>query len=102
MQYTGVERQMEYMRGARRSEDRKPSFAMPSVTNKGISKSTPFMKQGAGVTTTRAHIHYVATEHGVVDLYGKNLQQRANALISIAHPEHREALQKMAYERFNG
>ncbi|WP_108424981.1 acetyl-CoA hydrolase/transferase family protein [Flagellimonas amoyensis] len=101
-QFSGVGGQMDFIRGASLSEGGKPIFAMPSVTNKGISKIVPYLKQGAGVTTTRAHVHYVATEYGVVDLYGKSLQQRANALISIAHPEHREALQKMAYERFNG
>ena len=53
-------------------------------------------------TTTRAHMHYVATEYGVVNLFGKNLQQRAEALISIAHPDHREALERAAYERFHG
>ena len=60
------------------------------------------MKQGAGVTTTRAHMHYVATEYGVVNLFGKNLKQRASALISIAHPDHREELERAAYERFHG
>jgi len=102
MQYSGVGGQMDFIRGASLSDGGKPIFAMPSVTNKGISKITPFLKSGAGVTTTRAHIHYVATEQGVVDLYGKNLEQRAKALISIAHPEHREALEKAAHERFRG
>jgi len=101
MQYSGVGGQMDFIRGASLSEGGKPIFAMPSVTNKGISKITPFLKQGAGVTTTRAHIHYVATEQGVVDLYGKNLEQRARALISIAHPDHREALERAAHERFH-
>ena len=58
------------------------------------------MKEGAGVTTTRAHVHYIATEYGVVNLFGKNLRQRAKALISIAHPNHREELEKAAFERF--
>lgn len=100
MQYSGVGGQMDFIRGASLSEGGKPIFAMPSVTNSGISKITPFLKEGAGVTTTRAHIHYVATEQGVVDLYGKNLEQRAKALISIAHPDHREALQRAAHQRF--
>jgi len=100
MQYSGVGGQMDFIRGASLSEGGKPIFAMPSVTTKGISKITPFLKTGAGVTTTRAHIHYVATEQGVVDLYGKNLEQRAKALISIAHPDHREALERAAHERF--
>ena len=93
---------MDFIRGASLSEGGKPIFAISSATNKGISKIVPFLKQGAGVTTTRAHVHYVATEYGVVNLYGKNLKQRAKALISIAHPDHREALEKAAYERFNG
>ncbi|MDC6361554.1 MULTISPECIES: acetyl-CoA hydrolase/transferase family protein [Flavobacteriaceae] len=101
-QFSGVGGQMDFIRGASLSEGGKPIFAMSSATNKGVSKIVPYLKQGAGVTTTRAHVHYVATEHGVVDLYGKNLQQRARALISIAHPDHREVLEKAAHERFNG
>ena len=73
---------------------------MPSITNKGISKITPFLKQGASVTTTRAHVHYVVTEYGVVNLFGKGLEQRSRELISIAHPDHREQLEKEAYKRF--
>lgn len=99
-QYSGVGGQMDFIRGASLSKGGKPIFAMPSVTAKGISKITPFLKQGAGVTTTRAHVHYVATEYGVVNLYGKNLQERAKALISIAHPNFREELEKEAYNRF--
>jgi acyl-CoA hydrolase len=101
-QFSGVGGQMDFIRGASLSDGGKPIFAMPSITNKGVSKIVPYLKQGAGVTTTRAHVHYVATEHGVVNLYGKNLKQRAQALISIAHPDHRETLEKAAYERFNG
>ncbi|MBS9460895.1 acetyl-CoA hydrolase/transferase family protein [Flagellimonas sp. 389] len=100
-QFSGVGGQMDFIRGASLSPGGKPIFAMPSVTNKGISKITPFLKEGAGVTTTRAHVHYVATEFGVVNLYGKNLQQRAKELISIAHPDHRATLEKAAFERFN-
>lgn len=101
-QFSGVGGQMDFIRGASLSEGGKPIFAMSSVTKKGVSKIVPFLKEGAGVTTTRAHVHYVATEFGVVNLYGKNLQQRAKALTSIAHPEHREALERASYERFNG
>lgn len=99
-QYSGVGGQMDFIRGASLSEGGKPIFALSSVTGKGVSKITPYLKHGAGVTTTRAHVHYVATEFGVVNLFGKNLQQRAKALISIAHPDHREALEKAARERF--
>ena len=99
-QYSGVGGQMDFIRGAALSQGGKPIFAMPSVTAKGISKITPYLKQGAGITTTRAHVHHVATEYGVVDLFGKNLKQRAKALISIAHPSHREKLEKESQERF--
>ncbi|WP_343487241.1 acetyl-CoA hydrolase/transferase C-terminal domain-containing protein [Allomuricauda sp. d1] len=101
-QFSGVGGQMDFIRGASLSLGGKPIFAMSSVTKKGVSKITSILKPGAGVTTTRAHVHYVATEHGVVNLFGKNLKQRAKALISIAHPDHQEALEKAAYERFNG
>lgn len=100
-QYSGVGGQMDFIRGASLSEGGKPIFAFSSVTNKGISKITPFLNKGAGVTTTRAHVNYVATEYGVVNLFGKNLRQRAEALISIAHPNHREELEKAAYNRFH-
>ena len=73
---------------------------MPSVTNKGVSKIAPVLNAGAGVVTTRAHMHYFVTEYGAVDLYGKSLQERAKAIISVAHPDHREALEKAAFERF--
>ncbi|WP_445383231.1 acetyl-CoA hydrolase/transferase family protein [Robiginitalea sp. IMCC43444] len=99
-QYSGVGGQMDFIRGASLSEGGKPIIALSSVTNKGISKISPFLKNGAGVTTTRAHVHYVVTEHGVVNLFGKNLQQRAKALISIAHPDHRENLERAAFDRF--
>ncbi len=100
-QYSGVGGQMDFIRGASLSKEGKAIIAMPSVTAKGISKITPFLKEGAGVTTTRAHVHYVATEYGVVNLFGKSLKQRAKALISIAHPNFREELEREAYERFH-
>ena len=79
-QFSGVGGQMDFIRGASLSEGGKPIFAMSAATKKGVSKIVPFLKEGAGVTTTRAHVHHVATEYGVVNLYGKNLQQRAKAL----------------------
>ena len=100
-QYSGVGGQMDFMRGASLSEGGKPIIAMPSVTNKGISKIAPFLQQGGSVTTTRAHVHYVVTEYGIVNLFGKGLRQRAEALISIAHPDHREWLEEQVYKRFN-
>jgi acyl-CoA hydrolase len=91
---------MDFIRGASLSEGGKAIFAMPSITNKGFSKIVPYLKEGAGVTTTRAHVHYIATEYGIVNLYGQNLKQRAKALISIAHPDHREQLEKEAFGMF--
>ena len=99
-QYSGVGGQMDFIRGASLSKEGKAIIAMPSMTPKGISKITPFLKEGAGVTTTRAHVHYVATEYGVVNLFGKSLKQRAKSLISIAHPNFREELEREAALRF--
>lgn len=99
-QFSGVGGQMDFIRGAALSERGKAIIAMPSVTKKGVSKIVPFLNTGAGVTTTRAHVHYVATEYGVVNLFGKNMKQRAQALSSIAHPDHREDLEKASFERF--
>lgn len=99
-QYSGVGGQMDFIRGAALSDQGKPIIALPSVTGRGISRIVPFLKPGAGVVTTRAHVHYVITEYGVANLYGKNLRQRARALIGISHPDHREALERAAYERF--
>ena len=92
---------MDFIRGASLSAGGKAIIALPSTTRKGISRIVPYLKQGAGVVTTRAHIHYVATEHGVAHLYGKNLRQRARALIDIAHPNHREELEREAHERLS-
>ncbi|WP_152269842.1 acetyl-CoA hydrolase/transferase family protein [Agriterribacter humi] len=99
-QFSGIGGQMDFMRGASLSENGKPIIALPSVTSKGISRIAPFLKEGAGVVTTRGHVHWVVTEFGIVDLFGKNLKQRAKALISIAHPDHREALEKAFHSRF--
>lgn len=99
-QYSGVGGQMDFIRGASLSQGGKPIIALPSATNKGISRIVPYLKQGAGVVTTRAHVHYVVTEYGVASLYGKGLRKRAKELIGIAHPDHREGLEKEAYERF--
>ncbi len=99
-QYSGIGGQMDFMRGAAISEGGKPILALPSRTKKGISRIVPFLKQGAGVVTTRGHVHYVVTEYGIAFLYGKNLRQRAKALIELAHPDDREMLEKAAFERF--
>lgn len=99
-QFSGIGGQMDFMRGASLSPGGKPIIALPSVTKNGVSRITPMLNKGAGVVTTRGHVHYVATEYGVVNLYGKNMEQRAKLLTSIAHPGHREALEKAYYERF--
>ena len=77
----------------------KPILAMASTTNKGESKISVMLKPGAGVVTTRAHAQYIVTEYGIAYLFGKNYCQRARALIDIAHPDHREALERGAFER---
>ena len=97
-QYSGVGGQMDFIRGASLSEGGKPIFALASQTKKGLSKIVPQLKVGAGVTTTRAHVHYIATEFGVVNLFAKSLRERAKLLISIAHPDHQEELEKQARE----
>jgi acyl-CoA hydrolase len=99
-QYSGVGGQMDFMRGAALSEGGKPVIAITSRTTKGISRIVPELKPGAGVVTTRAHVHYVVTEFGTAYLFGKNLRQRARALIGIAHPGDRENLEKACVERF--
>ena len=98
--YSGVGGQIDFIRGAGHSKGGKPIIALPSVTAKGVSKITPTLIEGSGVVSTRANIHWVVTEHGAVNLYGKTLQERARLLITVAHPVHREALEKAAFERY--
>lgn len=98
--YSGVGGQIDFIRGAGHSKGGKPIIALPSVTNKGISKISPTLLVGSGVVSTRANMHWIVTEYGAVNLYGKALQERARLIISIAHPDHREALEKAAFERF--
>ncbi|HSK73739.1 MAG TPA: acetyl-CoA hydrolase/transferase C-terminal domain-containing protein [Pyrinomonadaceae bacterium] len=99
--YSGVGGQMDFIRGASISEGGKPIIALPSITGRGESKIVSFLKEGAGIVTTRAHVHYIVTEFGAANLYGKTLRQRAKALIEIAHPNHREELERQAFERFH-
>jgi 4-hydroxybutyrate CoA-transferase len=98
--YSGVGGQFDFVYGAARSKGGKPIIALPSTaTPKGsrrISRIVPMLKQGAGVVTTRNHIHYVATEYGVAYLYGKTIHQRARALIDIAHPDFQDQLEREA------
>ncbi|MCB1703572.1 MAG: acetyl-CoA hydrolase/transferase family protein [Halioglobus sp.] len=100
-QYSGVGGQVDFIRGAALSEGGKPIIALNSVTSRGQSRIVTQLKPGASVTTSRAHVHYVVTEYGVAYLYGKNLRQRASALIAIAHPDHREQLERDAYSIFH-
>ncbi len=92
--YSGVGGQMDFIRGASLSNGGKPIIALPSQTSKGQSRITTQLHPGAGVVTTRSHVHYIVTEFGVAYLYGKSLRQRAKELISIAHPNHREELER--------
>lgn len=95
--YSGVGGQMDFIRGASLSAGGKAIIALPSVTKKGISRIVPVLKNGAGVVTTRAHVHYVVTEYGVANLYGQTIKNRVKALVNIAHPNHREAIEKAYY-----
>ena len=99
-QFSGIGGQMDFMRGAALSEGGKPIIAISSRTKKGVPRIVPFLKPGAGVVTTRGHIHWVVTEFGATNLYGKSLKQRAKALIEISHPDDREMLEKATFERF--
>jgi acyl-CoA hydrolase len=99
-QYSGVGGQMDFIRGAALSEEGRPIIALRSTTSSGEPRIVPYLKPGAGVVTTRAHVHFVVTEHGIADLFGKNLRQRAAALIAIAHPAHRDVLAAEARRRF--
>ena len=98
--YSGVGGQIDFLRGASLSHGGKPIIAMPTVTTKGVSKIAPILTPGAGVVSTRANIHWLVTEFGAVNLYGRSLQDRAKLIISIAHPDHRQNLEKAAFERF--
>ncbi len=99
-QFSGVGGQMDFIRGASLSPGGKPIIALPSVTHHGESRIVSMLRPGAGVVTTRAHVQFVVTEYGVANLYGKTLRQRARALIGLAHPDHRERLEREAFERF--
>lgn len=95
---SGVGGQVDFLRGAALSNQGKPIIALPSRTNKGESRIVATLKSGAGVVTTRSHIHWVATEYGIVNLFGKSISERAKALISIAHPEDQDKLMKNFHE----
>jgi len=96
--YSGVGGQMDFIRGASLSEGGKAIIALPSETKNGISRIVPNLKPGAGVVTTRAHVHYVVTEYGVANLYGKTIRERVKALVNISHPNHQESIDKTYYD----
>ena len=100
--FSGTGGQLDFVRGAKMSKGGKAIIALASRTNKGMSKIVPVLKSGAGVVTPRADVQWIVTEYGAVNLYGKSLQERAKLLISIAHPDDREMLERAAYERFYG
>ena len=91
---SGVGGQMDFLRAAAISEGGKPILALASRAKRGEGRIVPTLKPGAGVVTTRCHVHYVVTEYGVADLFGRTLGERARALTSIAHPEDRESLER--------
>lgn len=100
--YSGIGGQVDFIRGAARSDGGKPIIALPSATKDfKISRIVPTLKQGAGVVTSRGDVHYVVTEYGVANLYGKTIQERAKMLIKLAHPSFREELTKFAKEHYH-
>lgn len=99
-QFSGVGGQMDFIRGASLADGGKPIIALPSATKKGQSKIVASIKEGAGIVTTRAHMHYLITEYGIAYLFGKSLRQRAYEIMKIAHPAHRENIEKEIIKRF--
>jgi acyl-CoA hydrolase len=98
--YSGFGGQVDFMRGAARAKNGKPIIAIPSTAARGkVSRIVPYLKQGAGVVTTRADVHYIVTEHGIAHIFGKNLRERVEALIGIAEPAFRDELEAAAKER---
>lgn len=94
--YSGFGGQLDFVRGASLSEGGKTIFALHSRTGKGVPKIVPFLRQGSGVVTTRAHVDYVVTEYGIASLRAKSLRERTKSMISIAHPEDRDMLSSFA------
>ena len=93
--FSGIGGQMDFIRGAAVSSGGKAIIALPSTPRKGqVSRIVPALKPGAGVVTTRGHVHWVVTEHGAVDLHGLTLRERGEALISVAHPDFRADLRR--------
>ncbi|KAK8793300.1 hypothetical protein WA158_004659 [Blastocystis sp. Blastoise] len=97
--FSGFGGQVDYLYGALRNPQGVPIIAIPSTTPKGASKIVPFLRPGAGVVTSRAHVRYIVTEYGIADLWGKSLRERARALINISHPNHRQSLYDAAVQQ---
>ena len=100
--FSGVGGHLDFIRGASISKGGKPVICLTSRTKDGISKIIPYIQTGSSIVSTRSHIQYVVTEYGYVNLFGKTLKERCKLLISIAHPDDREYLEKEAHKRFNG
>ena len=100
--YSGVGGQMDFIRGASLSVGGKAIIALPSITKNGESRIVPYLKQGAGVVSTRSHVQYIITENGIADLYGKTLKQRVTEMVKIAHPDHQEWIDKQYFNLVNG
>lgn len=98
--YSGIGGQVDFIYGASRSKGGKAIIAMPSITKKGVSKIAPTLLEGAGVVTSRFHMHWFVTEQGAVNLYGKSMQERAKLITSVAHPSVREELEEAAFQRY--
>jgi acetyl-CoA hydrolase len=97
--YSGVGGQMDFIYGASRSQGGVPILALPSTVKQGaMSRIVPMLKPGAGVVTSRNHVHWIVTEYGAVNLYGQSIRERARALIGIAHPKFRDELEQEAEE----
>jgi len=99
--YSGVGGQVDFIYGASRSKGGKPIIALPSTAacrGQLVSKIVPMLQPAAGVVTTRSHVHFVITEHGIADLYGQSIRQRARALIAVADPRFRDSLERSAHE----
>ncbi|MCA1733692.1 MAG: 4-hydroxybutyrate CoA-transferase, partial [Acidobacteria bacterium] len=93
--YSGIGGQMDFMRGAALSPGGVPIIALPSTAARGkVSRIVKSVNQGAGIVTTRGHVHWIVTEYGAVNLWGRSLRERAAALISIAHPDFRAELKR--------
>lgn len=99
--YSGVGGQVDFIRGAALSKGGRPIIALPSRTSRGVPRLVTMLKPGAGVVTTRAHLHYLVTEYGIAYLHGRTLRERAEAIIAIAHPDDRENLEREAREILN-